>query len=177
MRAKRSYVIVVDSSVVRAFGGPEATFPDSKNCRDFCTTMLRVCHHAILTPDIKEEWQKHASSFARTWLRSMVARRKFHYLDEDSVYDSNLRERLRAFARTANEWEAMEKDCRILEASLATDNRIASLDENARSLFARASGKVGALKGLLWVNPAQDADAKIEWLESGAPDRRAYRLG
>lgn len=177
MRAKQSFVIVVDSSVAMAFGGPKATYPDSKACRDFCSTMLRVCHRVILTPDIKEEWRRHASSFARKWLSAMVARRKFSYLDEGAVFDRELRQGIRAFAVSDNDRAAMDKDCRLLEASIATDKRIASLDEDARTRFARVSQSVGVIKAIVWVNPSQDPAAKIEWLESGAPDRRELRLG
>lgn len=177
MRAKQSFVIVVDSSVAMAFGGPKGTYPVSKNCRDFCFTMLHVCHRVILTPDIKEEWKRHASSFASKWLSAMVARGKFSYLDEGAVHNPQLRQDIRAFAVSEHDWEAMDKDCRLLEASLATDKRIASLDEDARKRFARVSQSVGVIKAIVWVNPSHDPAAKIEWLESGAPDRRELRLG
>jgi hypothetical protein len=48
------------------------------------------------------------------------------------------------------------------------DKIIVSLDENARGLFARASGSVKEIKEIVWINPAKKEDTPIEWLKDGA---------
>ena len=68
----------------------------------------------------------------------------------------------------------MYKDACLIEAALATDRTVASLDESVRSLFRRAAGQVGELRAIVWVNPELEEDEPIPWLERGAlaePDR------
>ncbi|MDD4162754.1 MAG: hypothetical protein PHW87_09790 [Methanothrix sp.] len=64
----------------------------------------------------------------------------------------------------------MEKDLRLIEAAKATDNRIVSLDDNARRFFCAASSSVGELREILWVNPVNEKETPTQWLNEGAPN-------
>ena len=77
MKSKISRKLVIDASVARASGGPEASMPSSKRCRDFMLKAREVCHRIVMSPDLRAEWKRHQSNFARAWLVSMVSRRKF----------------------------------------------------------------------------------------------------
>ncbi|MGA9382780.1 MAG: hypothetical protein WBV73_28800 [Phormidium sp.] len=72
MIEKVSKLLVIDASVARAAGGESAKSPTSKYCRDFLLAVLDISHRVVMTPDIRKEWDKHQSSFARTWLRTIV---------------------------------------------------------------------------------------------------------
>jgi hypothetical protein len=72
----------------------------------------------------------------------------------------------------------MVKDIHLLEAALATDRTIVSLDENtARKYFIQAAQEIEALKTVVWVNPDVDEEQPIAWLLAGAPDEKERMLG
>ncbi|MBW2145874.1 MAG: hypothetical protein JRI22_02515 [Deltaproteobacteria bacterium] len=164
MASKESKRFVIDASVARAVG--ETEHPISKSCRDFLSEVLRVCHHLVITKDISQEWKNHQSRFASKWRSSMTARRKIKYLDQDQLNNIVLRSEI--FKTTANEkvHNALLKDLHLIEAAMATDCVIISLDEQARKLYHRISRKISALKNVVWVNPTKK-DA-IEYLRSRA---------
>ena len=64
----------------------------------------------------------------------------------------------------------MQKDFHLLQAALATDRTVISLDETVRRLFVHASQQVGEIRDIIWVNPDRTAEEQpIEWLQNGAP--------
>lgn len=70
-----SRVFVVDACVGHAAGGSEATYPTSKNSRDFLILLLECRHRVAFDPETHGEWRAHQSRFAHTWLKAMYARR------------------------------------------------------------------------------------------------------
>src|ERR1700742_1873333 len=151
MPAKIPKRLVIVSSVARSSGDENALFPTSKRCRDFLLATRDICRQAVMTAAMVEEWNQHQSRFARAWRVSMVARRKLHIIDVPS--DDQLRENTsRAAARTRNR-EAMLKDTHLLEAAIATDQIVVSLDETVRTLFVEVANKIGEIKRVCWANP------------------------
>ena len=61
--------LVIDASVARYAGDEGANYPKSVHCRQFLFPVLDICHQVVMTPSIKEEWDKHQSKFALTWRR------------------------------------------------------------------------------------------------------------
>lgn len=76
-----------------------------------------------------------------------------------------------------NAKSAILKDCHLLEAVEAFDQRVASSDNKARDLFERASVTIKTIRKLIWVNPIMD-DAEIaqDWLNQGAYDGQRCHL-
>jgi len=161
--------LVIDASVARSSGGEDATYPTSVHCRDFLQAVLDICHKVVMTQDIKEEWDKHQSVFALRWRRRMVAKGKFVFLKEVSV-DKELWDKIDLIAATDRQRADMFKDLRLLEAAIATDKTVISLDDKtARTFFSQAASEINALKDIVWVNPDKvEEETPIEWLESGA---------
>lgn len=161
--------LVIDASVARSSGGEDATYPTSVHCRDFLQAVLDICHKFVMTPDIKEEWDKHQSVFALRWRRRMVAKGKFVFLKEVSE-DKELWDKIDLIAATDRQRADMFKDLRLLEAAIATDKTVISLDDNtARTFFSQAASEINALKEIVWVNPDKvEEETPIEWLENGA---------
>ncbi|HAG83222.1 MAG TPA: hypothetical protein DCL61_19275 [Cyanobacteria bacterium UBA12227] len=176
MSAKRvSKRLVIDASVGRSSGGEEATYPTSVHCRDFLKAVLDICHKVVMTPDIRDEWNKHQSEFARKWRSQMVAKRKFEFLDVP--VNEELWNQIDLLAGTDKQRAEMFKDLRLLEAALVTDKTVISLDDNtARRFFSKAAAQVDELKDIVWVNPDKiEEEQPIEWLQNGAnpePDRQ-----
>jgi len=72
----RSKLLVVDASVMRVAGGIEAQDPVPARSRDALRAILTICHRVCLSPELRAEWKRHQSRFARGWLTRMYARRK-----------------------------------------------------------------------------------------------------
>ncbi len=175
MAAKVSRRLVIDASVARSAGGEKSTFPTSKHCRDFLKSALSICHRVVMTPEIAEEWNKHRSNFARTWRVSMVARKKEIRLS--SQHNENLRAKIEVSASSEKNCAAMLKDVHLLEAALATDSVVISLDDIVKNLFSTSCQSVGEIKNIIWVNPDDDRGKTQAWLEKGAKSDKALRLG
>lgn len=177
MAARGSKRLVIDASVARSAGGEDAVFPRSKHCRDFLKAALAVCHRIVLTPEISEQWKQHRSNFARRWLVSMMARKKVHLLG--NVVNDDLRGRVERAAAHAkdHEREAIRKDFLLIEAAIATDRIVISLDDTVKGLFAMAARSVGELKNIAWANPGRAEEQLILWLENGAKPETKRLLG
>jgi hypothetical protein len=177
MAAKISKRLVIDASIARSSGGKEATYPTSVHCRDFLQAILDICNRVVMTPDIREEWNKHQSNFARTWLRTMVAKKKVEYR-ADIAADEELWNTIKSITASEKNCEAMLKDFRLIEAALATDKTVISLDDTVRKLFDKAAVQVGELRNVVWVNPDKTEEEKpIDWLKDGAQAEKKRLLG
>jgi hypothetical protein len=64
------------------------------------------------------------------------------------------------------------KDVHLIEAALAADKIVVSLDDQARALF-----DVGELRTILWVNPVRHHPDCLAWLDEGAEPDERWRLG
>jgi len=175
-KSKVSKLLVIDASVARSCGAPNATFPTSKNCRDFLNEVLTVCHRMVLTNDIKEEWDEHQSIYAKKWRSVMVAKKQVVYR-LDIVADQTLRDKLDKVAESDRPREAMWKDCHLLEAAIATDKIVISLDEKARNPFDKAAKSIKELQEIMWVNPDKSEENTLVWLSNGAAIEKKRQLG
>lgn len=175
MSAKISRRLIIDASVAHASGGEDATFPTSKNWRDFLKAVLTICHQIVMTSSISDEWKRHQSHFARGWLVSMTARRKVNRIDDP--FDAELRKKIEKAAVNEKSREAMLKDIHLIEAAKATDQTVIALDETVRKLFTVTAKSIGVLKSIVWVNPDKTAEQAIAWLEQGAKSAKKRWIG
>lgn len=167
--------IVLDASVMRAAGIRGASDPRSSGCREFLMAIRRIGHRVVLGPEIRVEWDKHQSRFAMDWRVSMAKIPKIDLAEIGAVEE--LRDRVRESAPSAAVARILLKDLRLIEAALASDRIIASLDDAARGHFARCCPKVPELTSIVWVNPGTADEGLVEWLEGGARDEPRRRLG
>ena len=175
MRSRDLKRLVVNASVARAAGGKGATASVSINCTEFLETFRDECsHHIVMTPELSEEWNAHQSNFAARWLKSMIARKRFNYITPPR--DTVLSDKIDATATRERDLEAMQKDFHLLQAALATDQSIVSLDETVRQLFKQASQQVGEIRNIIWVNPDRTEEQPIAWLQNGALPEANRRL-
>jgi hypothetical protein len=165
--------IVIDASIARSAGKTE--HPVSRSCREFLAQILNICHQVVMTPDIRKEWKKHRSRFTATWLASMTARRKVCVVLPKA--DVSVVEQLKKAQMGKKDEAAILKDVPLVEAALATDSAVASLDEEVRSLFRAFANQWGRIKTVAWVNPTKDDDRAIAWLSSGALPEKERLLG
>jgi hypothetical protein len=128
-----------------------------------------------MTPDIRSEWKKHRSRFTATWLASMTARKKVCVVSP--TVDVSVMEKLRKAQMSEKDEAAVVKDIVLLEAALATDSVVASLDEQVRLLFKAFAAQWGRIRSIVWVNPANSDEQSLEWLSSGAVPEERRMLG
>jgi hypothetical protein len=161
--------LVIDASVARSCGSPAADKPPGNTCRDFLYAVLDCEHQVVMTTEIRAEWQKHQSRNTARWLRLMVSNGQLFPIQEP-LFDAELWETIPDMAQSDKQREAMAKDILLLEAALATDRRIVSLDENtARKYYTLAAKTILKLREIVWVNPDKPEENPIEWLREGAP--------
>ncbi len=178
MPEKTSKRLVIDASVARSAGQGDATYPRSVRCRDFLQAVLEISHRVVMTQDIKKEWNKHQSKYARKWLRQMVAKKKLYACN--ITWDDELWTQIESHAKTDKDREAMVKDLLLIEAAIATDKIVISLDERVRELFIKATADIEGLKQVAWVNPDvenREEEGAIAWLKNGAEIESKHLLG
>src|SRR5262245_37230002 len=117
--------LVIDASIARAAGSLDSKHPTGILCRDFLMKLRGVCHRMTWTAAIKTEWDGQQSPFALTWRVSMERLGKLRRV----VPESQLPEEIKECKVDAGVEAKMIKDCHLVEAALATDSRVASLDD------------------------------------------------
>ena len=78
-----------------------------------------------------------------------------------------------------SEATALRKDIHLIEAAIASDQIVASLDEVTRRILKHAAsvGQCADIAMVIWVNPERDGDGVVPWLYLGAPAEETLRLG
>ena len=132
-RILRKSLAPVRSHPITMAAGDISMHPTSRSCREFLLAVLEICHHVVMTYPIKEEWDKHQSGFARRWRLSMVARKKLEVVQIEENY--SLEEQFSQLAAHPRVLAIMDKDRHLIEAALASDKRVASLDDEVRTYF------------------------------------------
>ena len=153
--------LVIDASVASAAGA--TMHPTSRRCREFLSEVLKISHRAVMTPDLTREWDRHQSLFALRWRAQMRSLGKI--VDIAGVESGELR---RQVVLTL----AVRKDLHLVEAALATDKTVVSLDDRAAVEL-----RVEATKDVVWVNAVSEGGHAIYWLRDGANPVAEWRLG
>jgi len=175
MRPRDSRRLVIDATVAQASSGTEAVFPTSKQCRDFLAAVLQVCHQVVMTSDIRQEWRKHRSRYARTWYLSMLAHKKVH--DVEPQGNKALHSKIEGTVTRDRDLEALKKDLLLVDAALATDCSVVSLDDEVRRILSASAQRVGEIRRIVWVNPSNVDEDPITWLGNGAKPQKTRSLG
>jgi len=167
---------------MRVAGGIEAQDPVPARSRDALRAILTICHRVCLSPELRAEWKRHQSRFARGWLTRMYARRKvIHCVPPpcDHILDD-----VRTLPQTTQaDFEAIAKDIHLVAAALATpdaavlsgDNRVAAAIRKVCTDTATATSRVVA--HVLWINPVADHMTLHAWMLETGPAQPHWRLG
>jgi len=178
--ASTEHAIVVDASVARAAGGPAAVDPTSVLCRQSLAALRDADHKVVMSRPIQIEWSRHRSRFAFTWLTDMQSRRRVLRLN--NPINNELRAQIKHVV-APNAIDRVLKDVPLVEAALASEQRILSLNERERKHFQIAvrhpnpESWVTALGDIIWVNPGLPREGAPHWLFAGAPDEPHRCLG
>ncbi len=170
-----SWQVVIDASVLRAAGSDGATHPTSTRSRQLLLGVLEICHRAILTDQIKAEWNAHQSRFSCTWRTQMYSRRK---IIVNSWRDcATLRDAIGRFAEiTVAQRAAAEKDFLLIEGALNGDNIIFSIDDRSRDIYCLIGAHIQEFGNIYWVNPVHEYPETIEVLKGNKQLRAGWKL-
>jgi hypothetical protein len=166
--------LVLDASIAHAAGTLESRDLIGLRCHEFLVAVRGICHRMAWNEAIKAEWDRHKSRFAAAWLVTMLNLRKLRPVPDEPL--EVLREAIDGHSEDANVVAILLKDAHLIEAALAADLRVASLDETVRGHFRRLAATHQPLRQIVWVNPAIEREQVIEWLKAGARLERARRL-
>lgn len=107
----------------------------------------------------------------------MFARRLQVLLKDDVVINQKLRDDLSSNAESEKNEVAMLKDVHLLEAALASDEVILSMNTADRERFSEICEQIAVIRDIVWVNPDKPAEKCLDWLDNGAPDDDFRKLG
>jgi tellurite resistance protein len=167
--------LVIDADIARSAGGMDAQDGRSKCCRDFLNEVRDTKHKVVTTEAIREEWHKHQSRFARTWLVSMMAHKRVCWVDAPA--DDELRHKVELVTLNEKKRVAILKDIHLAEAAIKADKIVMSMDETVRNCFHETAQTIGVLKQIVWVNPSRNEEKPLEWLQDGAELEKKRLLG
>lgn len=156
-KKRQSKALVVDADVARSSSPPHSEHPVGAATRQFLIDVLNICHRAVMTPEIADEWKKHASKFARKWRVQMEARKKIVRMQPMQ----QLTDRIESLELPEKKIGAMTKDIHLIEAALEADGIVVSMDDTARGLFGEASESIGEIKSVKWLNPKDSKASDI----------------
>ena len=165
LKAPESRRIVVDTDV--ASSASLTDYPRSAACRRVLETILTVCHKVVLTPAQDAEWRNHRSRYTLGWLRQMAARGKWYRLPVEP--NTGLVNRVDALPDDGTvDRVQMLKDVHLVEAAMATDGLVLSMDDKMYRRLNRHYTAIGLNKNVAWMNPEAPNEACCRWLERGA---------
>jgi hypothetical protein len=149
-------LLVVDACVGRAAGGDPTNVGFSGACRRALDLALTHGHSVLMSPAIREEWNRHQSGFARTWRLGMVARRRVRL--QDPPESPVLRTRLAAMDADDPVRDALEKDAHLVEAALAADRVVLTADRRIALNLNSAFRGAQVFQEIVWVHPCHCCD-------------------
>ncbi|HEB71342.1 MAG TPA: hypothetical protein ENI77_01830 [Nitrospirae bacterium] len=177
MIKRNSKLLVIDATVFQAAGGKKGSNQTSSFCSRFLMEVYVICHRAVLTSECNKEWNDHYSHYSIKWKSKMMGARKVDLRHDEEVMNSELRDTIEKHASSESKRIAMLKDAHLIEAALNSDKIVISLDDKAKNNFSEIAGKFRELKSIVWINPVQEKDKAIQWLEEGAKPYKTWQLG
>lgn len=172
--------IVVDASIAHSCGSGEAPVRQGAICRQAIDAILKVCHRVVFSRALREEWRRHESSYARSWLVQMSVRRKVIDLSHAEIASRlvELQRRIHELGLAPEVVRILEKDLHLVAAALATDAIVLSKDRKAQYHFREAAHRVDELASLVWGTLLEDEEARqiVVWLKAGAKVKEGPRL-
>ena len=128
-----------------------------------------------MSRSIRKEWKKHESRYARTWRVTMVSLKKVRIVEDPVNLD--LRSRIDYVLTSEVDKKQINKDIHLVEGCIAADSIIVSLDEVLRAILQECAIKVNDLRPIVWINPSEDPEGVLEWLQLGADAEPVRQLG
>lgn len=131
-------------------------------------------HAAVFNLQLQQEWRKHASPYAATWLQNMT--RKGRTLVADGGDFATLLEPACLCQVSDAQRAALKKDFHLVQSALATGQLILSNETKFPRNIALACSIVPELRELHFGNPAIEGEACRLWIKAGAEKEQERRI-
>lgn len=165
--------VLVDACIARSVGAKRDTMP----ARDIRVVLDEIQNGPVgllMTPLLRQEWERHASPVMKRWLARMVSRRRVKTMRDRRVND--LRSAAARSAITDAEIVAIEKDAHITEAAILSKSGVISLDDAQLRLLARVATLYPLVGHVQWFHPVRDCVDCATWVASGCADSSLSRV-
>lgn len=120
------------------------------------------------------EWREHSGRYGRRWQVLMASRRKL--LSAPTFGSASLGAALSSCGLSQSAVVAAKKDFHLIEAAIATDLLVISLDDRARAIFASAADRIRQFGPICWINPVQQREYLGRWLNGEMDTPRDWNL-
>jgi len=171
-RTKANGTIVVDASVAHSAGGEDATHAQAIACRDGLQIIYEVELRLVMSRALYDEWSKHCSRYARKWLHRMFGHRRVAQLEPAEHQPTRIA--LLKFL-SHSEQATLLKDLLLVDAALAANGNILSLDDRTRHLLVKLAPHVRQLRALHWASP--NTEGCLNWLRARLPMDARFAVG
>ncbi|HGM5053279.1 hypothetical protein [Serratia marcescens] len=141
---------IVDADIARSAGGSE--HPVSKSSRELLSDIKSGENEVYFCQKLLQEWRKHNSLLARTWLASMISSKKAILTKENL---SSLHEEIEKLIHEEKTKEIAKKDAHLVESAQKNGCIIFSNDNNARVAFSKIKEKITSIRGVIWLCPLE----------------------
>lgn len=161
--------LVIDTNVLRGASSTTDASPPGSLLRAVLDAIFRICHRAVISPELEREYRVHASKFGVRWLSAM--RRKGKVVETPAIETSRARRwKQSEHLRSGEQRAELEKDLHLVLAALETDGIVVSGEKRVRALLLKVMEPGEVELGWALVGPET-----VPWLELGAP-RGTVRL-
>lgn len=164
--------IVIDANVARAAGGRPRGDSCSTSCRLFLLEQKQQGIGLVMTPAVWEEWNTHASAFAKQWLTAMMSR---GLVVRPAVRRVACVPTIKQLVPETTMCVIL-KDLLLIEAANASGQLVCSHDKEARSAFGKVACRAREIGNIVWVDPCEADESPLTWLRANAPWSRARAL-
>lgn len=108
------------------------------------------------------------------WQVQMESRGKIHRkrLARDEVLENRILEQF----NDENDKRVVSKDFPFVQAALASDSIVLSMDERARARYSSVTGEIKEIRRLVWRNIDTDHHNTMNWIRAGAKRYRELHL-
>ena len=129
----------------------------------------------IFSKQLSDEWSKHASRHAISWLASMHSKNRVKIVKIAPKEKALLQHIRTNVPKTdANILPSMEKDIHLFCAAMMTDRIIISLNDSEALKFKKYAS-IKKINNIHWINPVKKADI-VKWIEKGLPYEDHHRI-
>ena len=112
--------------------------PQAGLCSQILQDIMQICHRVAISQEIADEWDKHQSTVAKKWRRSMVAKKKLktQFLAGIDAIRADLENQVNEKVPDAHSKKKSElqKDLHLLTATAATDGVLITNDQKLKDL-------------------------------------------
>ncbi|MFE8117919.1 hypothetical protein [Brenneria goodwinii] len=141
---------IIDADIARAAGSSE--HPVSKSSRELLEEIKSGDNQIYFCNKLLQEWKKHNSVIAKTWLVSMISKRKVKLTKESHSY---LCAQIDELINEEKIKEIAKKDAHLVESAKKNGCIIFSNDNKARGAFSSIKEKITSIRDILWICPVE----------------------